>query len=147
MVRRRAWNCAFVTALPLQPTSSCTSGDRAWPEIKTSIGMSEGPSAGMTAESDGESPPHRSAHRQTPIPRNSRRNTPIVSGRDKVRAMKTASGLEYEDVGAGTEAVAGKTVEVHYTGWLTDGQKFDSSRDRGQPFSFRLGAGQVIKGW
>jgi FKBP-type peptidyl-prolyl cis-trans isomerase FkpA len=63
--------------------------------------------------------------------------------------MKTASGLEYEDVrvGAGVEAAAGKTVEVHYTGWLTDGKKFDSSRDRGQPFSFRLGAGQVIKGW
>jgi FKBP-type peptidyl-prolyl cis-trans isomerase FkpA len=63
--------------------------------------------------------------------------------------MKTASGLEYEDVrvGSGTEAKAGKTVEVHYTGWLTDGKKFDSSRDRGEPFAFKLGAGQVIRGW
>ena len=63
--------------------------------------------------------------------------------------MKTASGLEYEDVrvGTGAEATAGKTVEVHYTGWLTDGKKFDSSRDRGEPFAFRLGAGQVIRGW
>ena len=63
--------------------------------------------------------------------------------------MKTASGLEYEDVrvGNGAEAKAGKTVEVHYTGWLTDGKKFDSSRDRGEPFQFKLGAGQVIKGW
>ena len=63
--------------------------------------------------------------------------------------MKTASGLEYEDVrvGNGAEAKAGKTVEVHYTGWLTDGKKFDSSRDRGEPFAFKLGAGQVIKGW
>ena len=59
------------------------------------------------------------------------------------------SGLEIEDqvVGDGAEAVAGQTVEVHYTGWLTDGTKFDSSHDRNQTFSFKLGAGQVISGW
>jgi FKBP-type peptidyl-prolyl cis-trans isomerase FkpA len=58
------------------------------------------------------------------------------------------------EVGTGAEAVAGKTVSVHYTGWLYDesapdhhGKKFDSSRDRGQPFNFALGAGSVIKGW
>ena len=63
--------------------------------------------------------------------------------------ITTASGLQYEDttVGTGTEAVAGKTVGVHYTGTLADGTKFDSSLDRGQAFSFRLGGGQVIKGW
>ncbi len=57
--------------------------------------------------------------------------------------------LEIEDqiVGEGDEAVAGQTVEVHYTGWLTDGTKFDSSLDRDQTFSFKLGAGQVIAGW
>jgi len=57
--------------------------------------------------------------------------------------------LEIEDqiVGDGEEAVAGQTVEVHYTGWLTDGTKFDSSLDRDQTFSFKLGGGQVIAGW
>ena len=57
--------------------------------------------------------------------------------------------LEIEDqiLGDGEEAVAGQTVEVHYTGWLTDGTKFDSSHDRDQTFSFKLGGGQVIAGW
>jgi len=61
----------------------------------------------------------------------------------------TASGLKYYDFVAGTGAQPrpGQTVVVHYTGWLTDGTKFDSSLDRGQPFSFVLGAGQVIPGW
>ena len=61
----------------------------------------------------------------------------------------TASGLQYEDtvVGDGAEAKAGDTVSVHYTGWLDDGTKFDSSKDRNQAFSFNLGAGMVIKGW
>ena len=67
--------------------------------------------------------------------------------------VTTDSGLRYEDhkVGEGAEAVTGKVVEVHYTGWLNDsdnkGKKFDSSLDRGQAFSFPLGAGRVIKGW
>jgi peptidylprolyl isomerase len=61
---------------------------------------------------------------------------------------KTASGLEYWDiiVGTGATAQAGKQVKVHYTGWLTTGQKFDSSLG-GKPFDFMLGAGNVIKGW
>ena len=59
------------------------------------------------------------------------------------------SGLKYEDVkvGTGDTAEAGKTVTVHYTGWLTNGTKFDSSKDRGQPFDFPLGGGRVIRGW
>ena len=62
---------------------------------------------------------------------------------------KTTSGLQYEDVvvGQGTAPKAGQTVVVHYTGWLLDGTKFDSSRDRGEPFKFVLGQGRVIKGW
>jgi peptidylprolyl isomerase/FKBP-type peptidyl-prolyl cis-trans isomerase FkpA len=54
--------------------------------------------------------------------------------------------IEEQQVGAGAEATAGLKVEVHYTGWLLDGKQFDSSRG-GDPFSFKLGAGQVIKGW
>ena len=63
--------------------------------------------------------------------------------------VTTPSGLKYEDlkVGTGAEAKAGQTVSVHYTGWLTDGKKFDSSVDRRQPFEFPLGMGRVIKGW
>jgi FKBP-type peptidyl-prolyl cis-trans isomerase len=69
------------------------------------------------------------------------------------KAVTTQSGLKYDDtvVGSGDEARAGKTVTVHYTGWLNNngqkGKKFDSSVDRGQPFVFPLGAGRVIQGW
>lgn len=65
----------------------------------------------------------------------------------------TASGLQYEDtkVGDGAEAKPGKTCVMHYTGWLwvngAKGSRFDSSLDRGNPFSFKLGSGQVIRGW
>lgn len=64
-------------------------------------------------------------------------------------SVTTESGLQYEEltVGEGAEAKAGDNVTVHYTGWLTDGQKFDSSKDRNQPFQFSLGAGMVIRGW
>jgi FKBP-type peptidyl-prolyl cis-trans isomerase FkpA len=66
---------------------------------------------------------------------------------------KTPSGLQYEDeqLGSGPEAGAGQNVRVHYTGWLFEdgvqGAKFDSSRDRNDPFEFPLGAGMVIRGW
>src|SRR5262245_5029589 len=75
----------------------------------------------------------------------------IAIGQAKVNTTK--SGLKYIDqkVGTGADAVKGATVEVHYTGWLyvdgKRGNKFDSSVDRGRPFSFPLGAGRVIKGW
>lgn len=65
------------------------------------------------------------------------------------KSVTTPSGLQYEILKPGSGAVAqsGRTVQVHYTGWLTNGTKFDSSVDRGEPFEFPLGGGRVIKGW
>ena len=64
-------------------------------------------------------------------------------------SITTPSGLIMEElvVGSGAEAKSGQSVSVHYTGWLTSGKKFDSSKDRGDPFVFPLGKGHVIKGW
>jgi FKBP-type peptidyl-prolyl cis-trans isomerase len=78
-------------------------------------------------------------------------SAPSTSAPMKVSGQPTttASGLQYWDIvtGTGVMAAPGSTVKVHYSGFLTSGEKFDSSRDRGEPFSFPLGAGQVIKGW
>ncbi len=70
---------------------------------------------------------------------------PAVSG----EPIETGSGLKYIEIEAGTEdsPEPGETVVVHYTGWLEDGTKFDSSVDRGAPFSFPIGTGRVIAGW
>lgn len=74
-------------------------------------------------------------------------------GKQTVERIKTGSGLEYEirEVGTGASPKAGQQVTVHYTGWLNNnnepGKKFDSSLDRGQPFAFKIGVGQVISGW
>lgn len=63
--------------------------------------------------------------------------------------VTTASGLQYQDmvIGTGTEATPGSTVSVHYTGWLTDGSEFDSSRRSGQPIRFQIGTPNIIQGW
>jgi len=73
----------------------------------------------------------------------------ILIAMDTSNAVTTASGLKYVVVkeGDGTTPKTGDNVTVHYTGTLEDGSKFDSSRDRGQPFQFKIGVGQVIKGW
>jgi FKBP-type peptidyl-prolyl cis-trans isomerase len=79
--------------------------------------------------------------------------TPAAAQGAPSKMSELPSGLKYTDttVGTGAEATRGKKVSVHYTGWLYNngekGRKFDSSLDRGQPFQFALGAGQVIKGW
>jgi peptidylprolyl isomerase len=82
----------------------------------------------------------------TSAPTTTTGSTPMF---DEKNATTTASGLKYIDevVGAGAAPKAGQQVTVHYTGTLTDGSKFDSSRDRNQPFTFVIGRNQVIKGW
>ena len=74
---------------------------------------------------------------------------PMTNPAEKKDLVTTDSGLKYTDVteGTGASPEVGQVVTVHYTGTLEDGTKFDSSRDRGQPFKFKIGVGQVIKGW
>lgn len=75
---------------------------------------------------------------------------PTITMGDNTDMIKTPSGLEYKDikVGEGASPQKGQTVTVHYTGWLKENnKKFDSSVDRGEPFSFHLGQGEVIPGW
>jgi peptidylprolyl isomerase len=81
-----------------------------------------------------------------PIAMSTDSNSEQTAGKETVT---TPSGLKYIDttVGEGDSPQTGKTVKVHYTGTLENGKKFDSSRDRNQPFSFTIGVGQVIKGW
>ncbi|MBM3287297.1 MAG: FKBP-type peptidyl-prolyl cis-trans isomerase [Candidatus Eisenbacteria bacterium] len=107
--------------------------------------------AGRQAE-QGKSAPAASAEAQSSAP-----SSPAPSTMDQKEAapvsdekvVTTASGLKYVDMvaGEGASPARGQRVVVHYTGWLADGKKFDSSLDRGQPFKFMLGQGQVIKGW
>jgi len=72
-----------------------------------------------------------------------------TNGTNSARETVTPSGVKYVDlrIGQGEEAASGKIVEVHYVGWLEDGTKFDSSRDHNRPLTFRLGAGDALKGW
>src|SRR5206468_3500505 len=91
---------------------------------------------------------HAALHAARPGALRCRRSRPTATRCTVPGAMDTQE-LKIEELRAGTgeEATTGRTVDVHYTGWLTDGKKFDSSVDRGRPFSFPLGGGRVIKGW
>ncbi len=87
--------------------------------------------------------------RRTPVRRAAVKKAPVKPVVLSTGAVKTPTGLVYlvTHKGTGRMPKAGETVFVHYTGTLTNGVKFDSSRDRGEPFPFELGAGRVIKGW
>lgn len=76
-------------------------------------------------------------------------NIPVTSGIDSLQLKRTASGLGIQELleGTGKTAEPGSMVAVHYTGWLTDGSKFDSSRDKGEVLVFSIARGQVIAGW
>lgn len=85
----------------------------------------------------------------TTAPKAAETQAPAATQAAPVGAVTTASGLSYTDIvpGTGAAPTSGKNVTVHYTGWLVDGTKFDSSVDSGKPFVFRIGAGEVIPGW
>jgi peptidylprolyl isomerase len=98
------------------------------------------------SEAVGQNRRHRTPARRS-ASNNAKRQTPLVNA--PAAAIRTASGLTYLIIrhGQGRQPLAGEVVVVHYTGTLTDGVKFESSRDHDEPIAFKLGAGQVIKGW
>lgn len=106
---------------------------------------------GCTVDSNGCEIEVEMAEENSGVPQETSQTEATDSGIPKVAGdtVTTKSGLKYIDMAVGTGATpaAGQVVQAHYTGWLTDGKKFDSSRDRGQTFAFPLGLGRVIPGW
>jgi len=115
--------------------------------LGASLAMSQTATSPTQAPTHKTTPTHKSAT-GTAAKKPSARPNPNVPTKVTGPGTTTPSGLQYWDtkVGTGATAAAGQTVKVHYTGWLTSGKKFDSSVG-GQPYTFALGAGDVIKGW
>ena len=109
--------------------------------IKKTATVLAGAFLSFAIHAEGDKPAKKTKKEKTTAKADAKKGTPAVT--------TTKDGLKIEDVvvGTGKEAVSGKMVSVHYTGKFLDGKTFDSSVPRGQPFTFALGAGQVIKGW
>jgi FKBP-type peptidyl-prolyl cis-trans isomerase len=148
--------CAFIATALIACSSedkTAETSDNSTPSAATSspgapsTAESATPSGAAPATSKSTAPATSSAK---PAQEKASASTSKLPGWKLTAALKKeADGLQYADltVGKGKEAKAGDSVTVHYTGYLTDGTKFDSSVDRGTPFQFDLGAGKVIKGW
>ena len=134
-------------AATVQPSESATGAASAAASATEAAGTPSGTSA-ATEKPSGASASQPSASEKPSEAKPSTSEKPS-SGEKSGKTVTTSSGLKYIDLkkGTGAEAKKGQGVVVHYTGWLKDGTKFDSSKDRGQPFDFTLGAGNVIPGW
>jgi hypothetical protein len=127
---------AALVVFALLPTAACSS----YNESPSSTPAAGGATPPVQASAASQCPP------ATPVSANVPGAPPVPAD---AKSTTTPTGLQYIDTVPGTGAIAqvGQTATVHYTGWLPNGTKFDSSRDRGQPFNFPIGGGQVIKGW
>lgn len=136
-MKNRRYGIALVTLAAMLALAGCRTGD---------TGASA--TAGQAMETSG-STPEAAAGAESGGAQATSGDTAAAEQTPAGKEVVLADGLRYTDevIGDGPIAEKGSSVSVHYTGWLTDGTKFDSSRDRGTPFQFRLGAGQVIRGW